>query len=380
MSEPTPIRSSASVGENDPQRPSGLSHLGVHGAKMVDVGTKPQSVRRAVAKATVAPIGAVLAEEFRARRGRKGDALAVAQLAGIQAVKHTATLIPLCHPLPIDGVDVEVRLQQETVEITAEVRCIGKTGVEMEALHAASVAALTVIDMGKSVQRDLRVQRIELLAKAGGERGDYVKPDTPPIAVCDGAEPTQREPSWPDCDIDVLTVSDRAAAGVYEDRSGPTVARWLSEHAGLQPTRTAVVPDDRDTLGSVLRDWCTPKPAHSAHHRRPHLLLTVGGTGLGPRDITPDVTASLLHRPHPGLTEHARRATARQCPTACLSRGVAGVCHHTLIVNLPGSPRGASEWLDALATVFPHALRTLAGADHASDPPPTRENPDGARS
>ncbi len=145
-------------------------------AKMVDVGEKAPTVRRASAGARVY----VNRDTFALIRSggvKKGDVLTVAQIAGIMGAKRTPELIPMCHPVLIDGVDMKLRLDEErcAVEIVATVSCAGRTGVEMEALTAASVAALTVYDMCKAVQRDMVISDVRLLAKSGGVHGDFVR-------------------------------------------------------------------------------------------------------------------------------------------------------------------------------------------------------------
>jgi cyclic pyranopterin phosphate synthase len=159
---------SAEPGQSD------LSHLGDDGrARMVDVGAKPESERRARARARLrmAPETARLVERG---DGPKGEVLGVARLAGVQAAKQTATLIPLAHTLPLSFVDVEARVDAEAglVELVAEARTVGRTGVEMEAMAAATVAALTVYDMVKGVERGVRIEEVVLLEKSGG-RSDY---------------------------------------------------------------------------------------------------------------------------------------------------------------------------------------------------------------
>lgn len=147
-------------------------------AKMVDVGEKPVTVRTAVAAARVL----VNEETFRLIKTggmKKGDVLTVAQVAGVMGAKRTPDLIPMCHPILIDGVDLELHLDEErcSVEICATVSCDGRTGVEMEALTAASTAALTVYDMCKAVQKDMVITDIRLLRKSGGVHGDFERGD-----------------------------------------------------------------------------------------------------------------------------------------------------------------------------------------------------------
>jgi cyclic pyranopterin phosphate synthase len=151
------------------------THLDPDGApRMVDVSDKPITDRRAVAEAVVRMRPEVLAALLDAG-GPKGDALVVARLAGINAAKRTAELIPLAHPIPLDAVEVEGEVNREagTVRFQAEVTATARTGVEMEALTASAVAALTLYDMAKALQRDIRIEPIRLLHKSGGRSGDF---------------------------------------------------------------------------------------------------------------------------------------------------------------------------------------------------------------
>ncbi|MBL8162969.1 MAG: cyclic pyranopterin monophosphate synthase MoaC [Anaerolineae bacterium] len=152
-----------------------LTHLDEQGsARMVDVGGKPDSERLAIAGGSVYMQPATL-RLIREGALKKGDVLLVARLAGIMAAKKTADLIPLCHPLPLTHIDVQLTLDDENsaLHITATARTVGKTGVEMEALTAVTVAALTVYDMAKAVDREMRLSDIRLLEKRGGQHGDY---------------------------------------------------------------------------------------------------------------------------------------------------------------------------------------------------------------
>ncbi|MDZ4756284.1 MAG: cyclic pyranopterin monophosphate synthase MoaC [Phycisphaerae bacterium] len=158
----------------NPSLTNALSHVGADGhARMVDVGAKPVTARRATAEARVR-----VSPELRARIAEnslaKGSLLDVARLAGIQAAKRTDELIPLCHSLPLDAVDVRVELQDTCVWIWAEARVTARTGVEMEALTAVAIAALTVIDMGKAVDKTMVVEGLRILEKEGGRSGRYV--------------------------------------------------------------------------------------------------------------------------------------------------------------------------------------------------------------
>jgi len=152
-----------------------FSHFNARGhAAMVDVGAKPVSERTATARARVAMLPATAAL-IRSGGAKKGDVLGVARIAGIMAAKRTSELIPLCHPLPINAVSIELEVTDDAVEIAATVRTSGQTGVEMEALTAASVCALTVYDMCKSVDRGMRIEAVRVTHKAGGKSGEFVQ-------------------------------------------------------------------------------------------------------------------------------------------------------------------------------------------------------------
>ncbi|MGH9168875.1 MAG: MogA/MoaB family molybdenum cofactor biosynthesis protein [Acidimicrobiia bacterium] len=146
----------------------------------------------------------------------------------------------------------------------------------------------------------------------------------------------------------VVTVSDGVAAGEREDRSGEVVERMVRE-LGLEVERR-VVPDGVEAVQEALRAWVSEDLA---------LIVTTGGTGFGPRDLTPEATAPLLERPAPGLAEAMRAATFGENPHGMLSRGVAGIVGRTVVVNLPGSPSGAQESLEVIAAALPHAIRLL---------------------
>ena len=152
---------------------SGLTHLDEHGAaRMVDVGAKPESQRRAVAEGRIRMSGQALAALWDGT-GPKGDALATARIAGIMAAKKTGELIPLCHPLALDAVTVAFERESDAIRVTATTSCTGRTGVEMEAMTAASVALLTLYDMGKSVDRAMTIEGVRLIEKLGGKSGHW---------------------------------------------------------------------------------------------------------------------------------------------------------------------------------------------------------------
>lgn len=154
--------------------------------------------------------------------------------------------------------------------------------------------------------------------------------------------------------VAVLTVSDRCSKGETSDTSGPAVCAMAKAELDAQVVATAIVPDEIDQIGDQLTAWAADQP-------QPDLILTTGGTGLAPRDVTPEATAAVLERRHPGLLELARLRCYEITPRTFLSRGESGTIAQSLVINLPGSKRGATENLHALVDILPHAIETLRG-------------------
>jgi molybdopterin adenylyltransferase len=155
--------------------------------------------------------------------------------------------------------------------------------------------------------------------------------------------------------VSILTVSDSVSSGKVEDRSGPSVAARCRE-LSWEIVSSSVLPDDRAAIEAFLKNACDSK--------RSDAILTTGGTGLGPRDVTPEATAAIAERIIPGFSEHMRAEGQKKVPQAILSRGVACIRGKTIVINLPGSPQGAVQSLDAIAGLLPHAVDVLNGIHH----------------
>jgi molybdopterin adenylyltransferase len=155
--------------------------------------------------------------------------------------------------------------------------------------------------------------------------------------------------------VSVVTISDSVSSGKSEDRSGPAVLTRCKDLA-WQVVSSHVLPDDRAAIETLLKKTADANDAD--------VILTTGGTGVGPRDVTPEATIAVVERLIPGFGEHMRSEGAKKTPRAVLSRAVAGIRATTIIINLPGSPRGAVESLDAIAEFLPHAVSILHGARH----------------
>jgi cyclic pyranopterin phosphate synthase len=300
-----------------------------------DITLKPATLRHAKAEA-VLRAGPETIARVRAGTVPKGDALATARAAGVLAAKRTPELLPFCHPVPITHADVAFDLRDDAIVISASASAVWSTGVEMEALAAAGIAALTLYDMLKPLDSRLEIDRVRLLVKQGG-KSDFERATPRPIRAA------------------VVVTSDRVAGGRAEDRSGEAAAEALAS-LHIEVALSIVLPDERDAIEATLR--------RLSDEEHCDLVLTTGGTGLGPRDLTVEATRAVIEREAPGIAEAARGFGQERDPRSMLSRALAGVRGRTLIVNLPGSPKGVRESLAALLPGILHAVGMLAGEGH----------------
>ncbi len=296
---------------------------------MRDVSAKTDTLRTAVAEARLRVSPGTI-EMIRAGRVPKGDPIPVARIAGIAATKLTPQIIPYCHPVPVQHAAVEIEMRETEMIVRATVKAVYRTGVEMEALTAAAVAALNLYDILKMVDDEMVIQEVVLREKTGG-KSDLRRPSGLSAAV--------------------LVVSDRVSRGEAEDRSGRLLRERL-EGEGVAVTRLEVVPDEAAAIAQFVGGATED------------LVVSTGGTGVGPRDVTPEAVVPLLDRELPGVVAAIHRYSQDRLPTAMLSRLVAGVRGDTVVLCLPGSPGAVA---DAMSAVFPgllHAVEMVRGAGH----------------
>lgn len=302
---------------------------------MNDITHKIMTLRTAIAQADVTVSDMATIEAIKNNTVPKGNVFEFARAAALLAVKKTSDIIPDCHPLPVEFCGVNSTIEGLNINIQVEVKTIYRTGVEVEAMHGASVAALTMYDMLKPIDKNISINNLKLLSKKGGKSdfSDKLKSEIK---------------------ASVVVCSDTISAGKKEDLSGKIIAEKLEKY-GIKIAEYAIIPDDAAQIASkvenvVAQQW--------------ELLIFTGGTGLSPRDITPETIAPMLDREIPGIMEAARSYGQQRMPYAMVSRGIAGYKQNTLVITMPGSKRGAAETMDALFPYVLHLFNVKAGARH----------------
>lgn len=304
---------------------------------MIDISDKFETLRTAKAEARI-KISERAFQAVMRKRVPKGDVLEVARASAVLAAKKTSDFIPFCHPLPLDHVGIEYEMNESEIVIKSEVKAIWRTGVEMEALTASSVAALTVYDMLKPLDSDIIIEKIVLLEKTGGKSNFSTRFSRPVTSA-------------------VLVISDSTFEGKRQDKSGKIIQEKLIEHS-VEVKEYKILPDDKEAITQEL--------LRLSDEVGVDIIFTTGGTGLGPKDLTPEATLKALDLTAPGIAEVMRNFGQRRTPYSMLSRSIAGVRAKSLIINLPGSSRGAKESIDSLFPGIFHALKMIRGGGHES--------------
>jgi molybdenum cofactor biosynthesis protein MoaC len=302
---------------------------------MVDITHKSSTLRIATAQAIVKVSKSETIEAIKNDTVPKGNVFAMSKAAGLLGVKKTPELLPDCHPIPIEFSGIEYEINGLEITVLFTVKTIYKTGVEVEAMHGASVVALNMYDMLKPIDKGIEIHQLKLLEKKGG-KSDF------------------KDRFIKDLNAAVIVCSDTISAGQKEDKAGKAIIKKLEE-CGVSITEYIVIPDENEIIQEKVIQY---------QKQDIDLIIYTGGTGLSIRDVTPEALLPLLERRIPGVEEAIRTYGQDRTPYSMLSRSVAGTIGNTLVLALPGSTNGAKESMDAIFPAVLHIFRILKGARH----------------
>lgn len=302
---------------------------------MVDITHKFNTLRKAIAIASLRVSSEKTIQAIHNKEVPKGDIFEFSRASGLLAVKKTSDLVPDCHPVPIEYTNISFDIADLSIIIRVEVHTIYKTGVEVEAMHGAMNVALTIYDMLKPIDKAIEITGVKLADKKGG-KSDLQETAIQPFKCA------------------VVVCSDSIAQGIKEDRSGKVIVDKLKKF-NIQVGEYVIIPDEKEMI---------QEKANYFRENNYQMVLYTGGTGLSPRDVTPDSIRPLLDQEIPGIMEAARAYGQQRTPLSMLSRGLAGFMGDTLILTLPGSTKGAAESIDALFPAILHVFKIKGGFSH----------------
>jgi cyclic pyranopterin phosphate synthase len=302
---------------------------------MVDITEKTNTLRIATAQAIVKVSKAETIAAIENDTVPKGNVFAMSKAAGLLGVKKTPDILPDCHPLPIEYTGIEYEINGLEITVLCTVKTIYKTGVEVEAMHGASVVALNMYDMLKPIDKGVEIHHIKLLNKKGG-KSDF------------------RDRFRKDLKAAVIVCSDTISAGEKEDKAGKAIIAKL-EACSVTVSSYIVIPDEKAIIQEKAKQF---------EKDGMDLVIFTGGTGLSARDVTPEALHEIIDREIPGIEEAIRNYGQNRTPYSMLSRSVAGTINDTLVLALPGSTNGAKESMDAIFPSVLHIFRILKGARH----------------
>lgn len=296
---------------------------------MVDILSKINTHRKAIAEAIVTVSSTSTIEAIKNNAIPKGNVFEMSKTAGLLAVKKTSDVIPDCHPLPIEYTKITHTINGLAITVQVEVHTIYKTGVEVEAMYGASVVAMTMYDMLKPIDKGITINSIRLVEKEGG-KSDFKK-DT-------GEGYTSA----------IIIVSDSIHSGKKEDSGGQLIVEAMNKNK-FNNMAYEIIPDDPTLLTEKVKSLAS----------KVDLLIVSGGTGFSSKDKTPETLKSLITTEIPGIMEWARNYGQSRTPYAMFSRGIAGAINNTLLLNIPGSTSGVKDTLDALFPYVTHSFKML---------------------
>ena len=310
-----------------------FSHIDEDGnVKMVDVTKKIPSVRIARAEGKI-----TLREDtiysIQNKKLPKGNVLTTAKIAGIHAAKKTGDIIPMCHQLNLSFIDIKFKINKDEIIINSIVKTRETTGVEMEALTAVSAAVLTIYDMCKAVDKSMIIKSIKLLEKIGG-KSDLALEYRPSVGI--------------------ITMSDSIYAGNSKDESGPILFKGFND-SGCKVDHQKILPDGSEKLMSIIKFWIKDSVK---------LIVTTGGTGLSPRDLTIKTLENNFDSKLPGIEQALHAYGRKNVKTSILSRLTAGVIKGTIVICLPGSTGAAKDALRLLIPTIFHSFHMMKGEKH----------------
>lgn len=301
---------------------------------MVDITAKSNTLRIATAEARVKVSKQETITAIQLDKVPKGNVFAMSKAAGLLGVKKTPELLPDCHPMPIEFTGIDFEINNLEIIISVTVKTIYKTGVEVEAMHGASIVALNMYDMLKPIDKHIEIQNIKLVEKKGG-KSSFKTPDTSNI------------------NAGIIVCSDTVSEGKKEDFSGKLIQQKLEE-LNVQNTKLIIVPDEAEVIRKKVLELT----------KSCNFIVLTGGTGLSQRDVTPEAIIPILDKRIPGVEETIRRYGQDRMPFAMLSRSVVGTIGKSVIVALPGSKKGVEESLDAVLPHLFHVFSILEGEQH----------------